>query len=199
MRPRIERPRRHDGDELEPAPRRFSETRADWRELVALPAAWPGDLVGPGWTSRPDQWMALVARRPSALLPQRVGDSIVPQCLGNDGRLRSQLHVRLRRRALSSQPPRRFRNWWLRRSGGDHPALTFKLYVLVSAAAVPWLVGLACVVWRIPPLGNGDRHLARSSVHLDRLADQLCWVWDAPLFSGHPAWRWSPRVPSPDS
>jgi hypothetical protein len=38
--------------------------------------------------------------------------------------------------------------------GGKHPALTFKLYVLVSAAAVPWLIGLACVIWRIPPGGT---------------------------------------------
>ena len=38
--------------------------------------------------------------------------------------------------------------------GQNHPALTFKLYVLVSAAAVPWLVGLACVIWRIPRSGT---------------------------------------------
>jgi len=38
--------------------------------------------------------------------------------------------------------------------GGKDPALTFKLYVLFSAAAIPWLIGLACVVWRIPPAGT---------------------------------------------
>ena len=38
--------------------------------------------------------------------------------------------------------------------GQNHPALTFKLYVLVSAAAAPWLVGLACIIWRIPPAGT---------------------------------------------
>jgi hypothetical protein len=31
--------------------------------------------------------------------------------------------------------------------GGDHPALTYKLYVLISAAAVPWLIALACAYW----------------------------------------------------
>jgi hypothetical protein len=38
--------------------------------------------------------------------------------------------------------------------GGDHPAFSFKVYVLVSAAAVPWLIALACVIWRIPPTGT---------------------------------------------
>ena len=35
--------------------------------------------------------------------------------------------------------------------GGDHPELAYKIYVLVSAAAVPWLIALACAVWRVPP------------------------------------------------
>ena len=120
VRPRLESPsdRRR---RVEPAPRRFLRLVRDRRELIALHVAWPGDLVGPGWTSRPDQWMALVARRPPALLPQRAGDSIVPQCLRNDSGLRSQLHVRLCRRALSSQPLRRFRNWSLRHSGQTIP------------------------------------------------------------------------------
>ncbi len=38
--------------------------------------------------------------------------------------------------------------------GGEHPEFAYKMYVLFSAAAVPWLIGLACVAWRIPPLGT---------------------------------------------
>jgi hypothetical protein len=34
--------------------------------------------------------------------------------------------------------------------GGNNPALAYKLYVLLSAAVVPWLVALACALWRIP-------------------------------------------------
>jgi hypothetical protein len=37
--------------------------------------------------------------------------------------------------------------------GGAHPDIAYKLYVLVSAAAVPWLIALACVLWRVPPAG----------------------------------------------
>jgi len=37
--------------------------------------------------------------------------------------------------------------------GGDHPAFAYKLYVLISAAAVPWLIALACACWSIPPRG----------------------------------------------
>ena len=35
--------------------------------------------------------------------------------------------------------------------GGDHPVFAYKLYVLISAAAVPWLIALACACWSIPP------------------------------------------------
>ena len=38
--------------------------------------------------------------------------------------------------------------------GGNHPALSYKLYVLVSAAAVPWLIALACAIWRVPSGGT---------------------------------------------
>ncbi len=38
--------------------------------------------------------------------------------------------------------------------GGNRPALAYKGYVLVSAAAVPWLIALACLLWRIPPGGT---------------------------------------------
>jgi hypothetical protein len=33
--------------------------------------------------------------------------------------------------------------------GGSHPELAYKLYVLVSAAAVPWLVAAACALWSL--------------------------------------------------
>ena len=32
--------------------------------------------------------------------------------------------------------------------GGSRPELAYKLYVLVSAALIPWLVALACCLWR---------------------------------------------------
>jgi len=35
--------------------------------------------------------------------------------------------------------------------GGDRPELAYKVYVLVSAAAVPWLIALACLLWRLRP------------------------------------------------
>jgi hypothetical protein len=38
--------------------------------------------------------------------------------------------------------------------GGDRPELAYKIYVLLSAAAVPWLIALACIFWRVPPGGT---------------------------------------------
>jgi hypothetical protein len=38
--------------------------------------------------------------------------------------------------------------------GGEHPDVAYKIYVLVSAAAVPWLFVLACGLWRIPAGGT---------------------------------------------
>ena len=35
--------------------------------------------------------------------------------------------------------------------GGAQPEFAYKLYVLVSAAAVPWLIAMACVIWRFRP------------------------------------------------
>ena len=35
--------------------------------------------------------------------------------------------------------------------GGDHPEFAYKIYVLVSAAAVPWLIALAGLIWRFRP------------------------------------------------
>ena len=38
--------------------------------------------------------------------------------------------------------------------GGEHPDFAYKLYVLISAAAVPWLFVMACFVWKIPRRGT---------------------------------------------
>jgi hypothetical protein len=38
--------------------------------------------------------------------------------------------------------------------GGGRPELTYKLYVLASAAAVPWLIVLAAAAWRVGPFGQ---------------------------------------------
>ena len=42
--------------------------------------------------------------------------------------------------------------------GGKHPELAYKIYVLVSAAAVPWLIALACAIWRVPPAERRSRY-----------------------------------------
>ena len=47
-------------------------------------------------------------------------------------------------RALSSRRRRRFPSWSIAAFGGARPEFAYKLYVLVSAAAVPWLIALAC-------------------------------------------------------
>ena len=55
--------------------------------------------------------------------------------------------------------------------GGEHPEFAYKVYVLVSAAAVPWLIALACAFWRIPADG------AAIAVLLD-----LLYIWtDFPI------------------
>ena len=37
--------------------------------------------------------------------------------------------------------------------GGSHPDFAYKIYVLVSAAAFPWLIALACAIWRLTSRG----------------------------------------------
>jgi hypothetical protein len=55
--------------------------------------------------------------------------------------------------------------------GGGRPEFAYKLYVLISAAAVPWLVALACYLWRVPVEGTAI------AVFLD-----LLYVWtDFPI------------------
>jgi hypothetical protein len=36
---------------------------------------------------------------------------------------------------------------------GDRPALGYKIHVFGCSAAVPWLIALACLAWRVKPLG----------------------------------------------
>jgi hypothetical protein len=38
--------------------------------------------------------------------------------------------------------------------GGTRPEFAFKFYVLIAAAAVPWLLALACTLWKVPPAGT---------------------------------------------
>src|SRR5262249_49677220 len=38
--------------------------------------------------------------------------------------------------------------------GGERPELVYKLYVLISAAAVPWLCAIACGLWQLRPWGT---------------------------------------------
>ena len=37
---------------------------------------------------------------------------------------------------------------------GQRPEFAYKVYVLISAAVVPWLVALACFLWRVPAAGT---------------------------------------------
>ena len=55
--------------------------------------------------------------------------------------------------------------------GGIRPEFAYKIYVLISAASVPWLVALACFLWRVPAAGTAI------AVFLD-----LLYVWtDFPI------------------
>src|SRR4029077_2807930 len=33
--------------------------------------------------------------------------------------------------------------------GGEHPEFAYKIYVLMSAAAVPWLIAITCGLWQV--------------------------------------------------
>jgi hypothetical protein len=55
--------------------------------------------------------------------------------------------------------------------GGRNPALAYKLYVLIAAATVPWLIGAAGWAWRLHPVGVACA-----------IALQLLYVWtDFPI------------------
>ena len=103
----------------------------------------------------------------------------------DDRRLRPQLHGGIcqeRRFPVVVDSSRAGGRGIRRRS----PEFAYKIYVLVSAAAVPWLIALACALWRIPAAG------VAIAVLLD-----LLYIWtdfpinyvdvrDAALFSGRP-------------
>jgi hypothetical protein len=56
--------------------------------------------------------------------------------------------------------------------GGARPEFAYKLYVLIAAASVPWLVALACFVWRVPVAGTAIAVLLH-----------LLYVWtDFPIY-----------------
>jgi hypothetical protein len=56
--------------------------------------------------------------------------------------------------------------------GGKSPEFAYKIYVLVAAAGVPWLVALACFLWRVPAAATAI------AVFLD-----LLYIWtDFPIY-----------------
>ena len=71
--------------------------------------------------------------------------------------------------------------------GGAHPEFAYKLYVLVSAAAVPWLIALACFIWQFRPATAVTARGPRPGLHLDRFSHLLRVLRNAPLFPGHSA------------
>ena len=71
--------------------------------------------------------------------------------------------------------------------GGEHPEFAYKVYVLVSAAAVPWLIALALRILEDPADWSRDCRIAGLALHLDRLSDQLRRFRDAAVLSRHPA------------
>ena len=72
--------------------------------------------------------------------------------------------------------------------GGARPELAYKVYVLVSAAAVPWLIaaGRACSGGSGRP-ASAVAVLLVPALRLDRLPDQLRGVRDAAVLPGDPA------------
>ncbi len=55
--------------------------------------------------------------------------------------------------------------------GGERPELAYKVYVLLTAAAVPWLIALACRTWKVPAGGTAIA-----------IALELIYIWcDFPL------------------
>ena len=55
--------------------------------------------------------------------------------------------------------------------GGARPELAYKIYVMLSAAALPWLVALACRMWKVPAGGTAIA-----------IALELIYIWsDFPL------------------
>ena len=113
----------------------------------------PCHLVGARGPGRPHERLAAVARRSSPLLPQR---AITRAFLGQSGTTAGydpSFMAGYPKSVIfpaSSTLPELI-VWAF---GGDNPALAYKVYVLVSAAAIPWLVILAAAVSGVRPFGQ---------------------------------------------
>ena len=72
--------------------------------------------------------------------------------------------------------------------GGTHPEFAYKVYVLISAAAVPWLIALACVLWHVRHASTVTAVSSGPYVSLDGFPHKLCYLRNAPLLPGNPRW-----------
>ena len=115
--------------------------------------AWIGNLAGPGWLGWFEQRLAALAGRSPAVLPLRaVTRSFLRSSwttAGYDPSFMAGYAKSVVFPSSSTLPEVVIAGF-----GGARPELVYKLYVLVSAAAVPWLIGLACMLWRVPPAGT---------------------------------------------
>ena len=150
-----------------------------------LPTGWRSG--GDGGLRGADQRLAALARRSSALLSQRPGHPSVPQPVGDDGRLRSQLHGGLSPRASSFPPRRRSPSW---SSGPSAAIVPSWLTSSMSWSRPPRFRGWwrsRPAAWRLRARGAALAVLLVSALRLDRLPDQLRGLRDAALPAGDPA------------
>ena len=107
-----------------------------------------GDLEGNGRARGADQWLAALARRSSPVLSYAlVTRAFLHQSAttaGYDPAFMAGYAKSVVFPASSTLPELVV---WV--FGGDRPELAYKLYVLVSAIALPWLVALAAAAWRL--------------------------------------------------
>ena len=140
-------------------------------------------LVRHGRPRGPDQRLAALAERSPALLPLRARHTSFLKdswtTAGYDPYFMAGYAKSVVYPASSTLP-----ELVVALFGGEHPEFAYKLYVLVSAAAVPWLIALACAVWRIPPAGTAIAVVLCLDLRLDRFPDQVRRVRDGALFSG---------------
>ena len=71
-----------------------------------------------------------------------------------------------------------------RRSGVSTRSIAYKVYVLLSAAVVPWMIALACMLWRVSVRGMAIAVLLDMLVRLVRLSDQLRLPGDVAVLPG---------------
>ena len=141
---------------------------------------------GPGWgASRADQRLAALARRPSALLPQRPGHPGLPAAIRAPPPATIPASWRAMPRASSSRvvdAPRAGRR------GVRRVTSRVRLQALcpVSAAAVPWLIAVGLRALAVRGWPATVAVAARPGLRLDRLPDQLRGVRDAAVLPGIP-------------